>query len=200
MRQAVEKKQIWRMARNLAAGLMLLCPWPLAALKPAPSPPGAPQMRLEVRGQAAEAIDPQLPTRTQAPSQRDIVDPCVGTRWQLVADSQHPERPGRLVPVYSGVLRASNPIPAGLVRLPTPSPPAMPAIHAGDRIAVSQQTPVLRARFQAVALESAAFGQTFRVRLLGGAQTLTGNQGTVVDVRAIRAGEAVWLSVEGQPQ
>jgi hypothetical protein len=157
-------------------------------------------MRIEVRGQAAEAAHRQLPIGTQAPSQRDIVDPCLGIRWQRVADAQHPERPGRLVPVDSGVVRVSNPSSPGSALLPAPSTAALPVIHAGDRIAVSQQTPILRARFQAVALESGAAGQTLRVRLLGSAQTLTGNRGTVVDVRAVQAGEAVWLTVDRNPQ
>jgi hypothetical protein len=190
--------------KNLAAGLLLLCSWPLAALKPAASQPAGPQMRIEVRGQALEASYPQTRNGTQAPSLREIVDPCLGTRWQLVADAQHPERPRRLVLVNSGVYRVSNPSPAGSVppsvSLREASPVALPVIRAGDRITVLQQTSILRARLQAVALESGAAGQTLRVRLLGGADTLTGNQGTVVDVRAMQAGEAVWLAVDRNSQ
>jgi hypothetical protein len=204
MRQAVGKTQIWKIAANLAAGWLLLCPWPLAALKPASSPPAAPQMRIEVRGQAPEAAHPHVPGGAQAPLQREIVDPCLGVRWQLVADAQHPERPGRLVRVDFGVFRAAGFSPSGATLSPAPLPAAPPAvlpvIRAGDRIAVTQQTPILRARFEGLALESGAAGQTLRVRLLGGAQTLTGNQGTVVDVRAIQAGEAVWLAVDRNSQ
>ena len=190
--------------KDLAAGLLLLCPWSLADLKPTANPPATLQMRIEVRGQALEAAHPQTSGGAQAPSQRDIVDPCLGTRWQLVADARHPERPGQLIRADSGVIRASGPSPSGSTLSPAPLPPAPPAalpvIRAGDRITVSQQTPILRARFQAVALESGAAGQTFRVRLLGGAQALTGNQGAVVNVRAIQAGEAVWLAVDRRPQ
>jgi hypothetical protein len=101
-----------------------------------------------------------------------------------------------MVLIDSGSFRVSDPSPAGSKLYPAQLPPApLPVIRAGDLITVSQQTPILRAHFQAVALESGAAGQTLRVRLLGGSETLTGNQGTVVDVRAIQAGEAVWLPV-----
>ena len=189
--------------KNLAAGLLLLCSWPVAALKPATDPSAAPQMRIEVRGQAVEASHPQIPggnVGTQTQSQRQIVDPCLGTRWQLIADSQHPERPGRMVLLTSGVYRVSNPSHDGSTLPPAPVPTALPVIRAGDRITVLQQTSILRARLQAVALESAATGQTLRVRLLGGTDTLTGNRGTVVDVRAVQAGEAEWPAADRNPQ
>ena len=179
--------------KRLTAGLLLLSPWPLAALKPSGNPPDAPPMRIEVRGQAPEGEHPQPGSVTQAAFQREIVDPCLGTRWQLVADAQHPERPGHLVLVDSRALRSSGTTPAGSPPSTPASTTQLPVIRAGDRIAVLQQTPILRGRFQAVALESAATGQTLRVRLLGNSDTLTGNLGTIVDVRALRAGEAAWL-------
>lgn len=184
---------------SVCLGLLLLPAAKLAAFGPAAS-----QMLIEVRGQAPEASHPQISSVTRGPLQREIVDPCLGTRWQLIADTQHPERPGRLVPVDFRLLRAASARPRESPSAPI-SPPAAtlaapPIIRPGNRITVTQQTSILRARFQAVALESAAAGQTLRVRLLGGSDTLTGNQGTVVDVRAVQAGEAVWLAVDRNPQ
>ena len=203
MRKPAKRRQMRAKAANwkhLAAGLPLLYPWPLAALELAEELPAAPQVRIEVRKQAPEASHPRTPKGTQVPFPREIVDPCLGGRWQLVADAQHPERPGRLVQVNAGVFRARSPIPPGSAPAPATSSAALPVIRAGDRISVTQQTSILRSRLQAVALESSAAGQTLRVRLLGGGQTLAGNRGTVVDVRAIQAGEAVWLAVDNNPQ
>jgi hypothetical protein len=120
--------------------------------------------------------------------QRQIVDPCLGTRWQLVPNALHPEQPGRLILADSTIIRPLKPDSGA-------TPASSPVIRAGDRVTVFQSTSVLRARLAAVALESAAAGQTMRVRLLAGTETRNGSQGTVVDVRAIAVGEASWLGV-----
>jgi flagella basal body P-ring formation protein FlgA len=69
-------------------------------------------------------------------------------------------------------------------------------IRAGDRVTVDQETQVLHARFQAVALESAAVGQRMKVRLGTGTHSAQGLDGTVIAVLATAAGQAQWLTVE----
>ncbi len=174
---------------------LLLCAGRLAASGPTPT-----QMRIEVHGQAPETPRRQLSGVIQAPLQRVILDPCLGKRWQLIADAQHPERPGRLVLAESGALRPFQSRSSESAPSPAISPPQLSVIHVGDRITVSQQTPVLRARFRAVALESAGSGETLRVRILGGGESFPGNRGAVVAARAIQAGEAEWLQDNRNPQ
>jgi len=156
-----------------------------------PSPDRAPSIRIEVRGPAQEAERSRPWGALSGALDREIVDPCLGTRWRLIANAEHPERPGRLVLVDRGLDRVA---PPGQ-NTPAARAPAW-AIRSGDRLTVAQETAILRARFQAVALESAEAGQRLRVRLIGGADTRTGNFGTVVEVRAVAPGEAVWLGVE----
>lgn len=186
------------------AALLLLGPWPLLAFRQVSGPPPytatgpsrdsspAARLRIEVRGQAPEAASTALRDVSRAPLQAEIVDPCLGTRWRLVPDTQHPERPGRLVLSESGLASPSKPSSEA-------APATSPIIRAGERVAVFQTTPMLRARFEAVALESAAAGKPMRVRLLPAGDARSGNQGTVVDVRAIAAGEAIWLGVHPSP-
>jgi len=193
---------------GFALGLVSGFPPPAAAAAPVPAPlahgsspaTSAPQspsgdhlpvVRIEARGPLPDAAQGQSGVALSGALSREIVDPCLGTRWRLIADAEHPERPGRLVLADPGFVRgAVSAEKASASRTPTW------AIRSGDRLTVAQENTVLRARFQAVALESAEAGQTMRVRLIGGADTRTGNFGTVVEVRAIRPGEAEWLGVE----
>ncbi len=79
-----------------------------------------------------------------------------------------------------------------------PSSPALPrVIRAGDTVTVDQQTPLLRARFQAVALESAAVGQRMHVRLGDGTHSARALDGAVIAVIATAAGQTQWLAGEG---
>jgi hypothetical protein len=161
-------------------------------------------------------ISPGAAERPAGEFRREILDPCLGSRWQLVTDPAHPEWPGRLVLVEppvslpsapaapSGALRAvalPAAIPASFQPLslaPSPtSPPAPFAIRAGDRLTVDQQTSVLHARLQAIALESARAGQTTRVRLAAGTHSARGWDGTVIAVVVTAPGQASWLASEG---
>jgi len=164
----------------------------------------SPVVRIEVRGLASEALSGQRSGSPDGALQREFVDPCVGTRWRLVTDARHPEWPGRLVPIDSGKrqtkasggrLPFENRNPAAVADAPAA---LSPSIRAGDRVTVSQETEILRARFQAVALEPAAVGQTLRVRLLGGTDILNGGLGTVLVVRASSAQEVTWLPAEAK--
>jgi hypothetical protein len=170
---------------------------------PSPAQGLTPLVRIEVRGTAAEAVSGSLPDLSRGAAQRERVDPCLGNRWQWLADPGHPARPARLILLEAGSRSAldlnSLALPSSSVSLPSgpirPLPPF--AVRAGDRVTVVQETPILRARFQAVALESAPIGRSFRVRLIGGSDIRTGNQGMVVLVRAASTGEVVWLAAAG---
>jgi hypothetical protein len=165
-------------------------------------------VRIEVSGPAQEALEGHLYGQVPGSLPRDIVDPCLGIRWELMVDAQHPERPGRLVQVGRGVQPRTSTNPSssfegayagsttGTARA---APATPPLIRAGDRVTVIQQTAILRARFQAVALEPAVGGQTMRVRLLGGQDIRTGNQGAVILVRALSSGEVGWIALDRNP-
>jgi len=177
---------------------------PLNERQAPPAPNRRPVVRIEVRGPVAQAATGEFLSGSQAPQQRDIVDSWLGNRWRFISDEQHPEWPDRLVLVSSRVPLArvsSSPpaLPQSQNDQPAAAlvPPNPPLIRAGDRVTVLQETALVRARLQAVALESAVVGQTMRVRLLGGIDTHTGNQGTIVIVRADSADRVTWLAVEG---
>jgi len=71
------------------------------------------------------------------------------------------------------------------------------AIRAGDQVTVDQETPSLRARLQAVALESGVVGQRVRVRLTAGTDAQLGLYGKVILAIATGVREAQWLGAEG---
>ena len=95
---------------------------------------------------------------------REIDDSRLGLRWLLERDPSHPGGPGRLVlapgaPAGSICATGRRPAVAG----------QMPAIRAGDRVIVEEDTPVAEARLEAVALGAAVAGAAFEVRLkIGG--------------------------------
>ena len=156
---------------------------------------------------------------------RDWFDPCLGSHWELVTNPAHPEWPGRLFlvdangrllqPAESRVITGGLPALDRLNRPSSstqfsPSAPANPAsspaqfsealpiaIRAGDRVTLEQDTPILRARFQAIALQSAAVGQRMRVRLGAGTHSGHGLDGGVVAALVTGPGEAKWLGAEG---
>ena len=108
---------------------------------------------------------------------REIEDPPLGTRWLLLRDGGHPGGPGRMVLASdarkqsSGVLVKGAPETTG--RMPRP------AIRAGDIVVVERSTDVVEARLEAIALEPAAIGGSFHVRLRIGGKV----------VRAVALGE-----------
>ena len=99
---------------------------------------------------------------------RQIDDPGTGRRWLLERDPAHPGGPGRLVDI-SG--RAIEPAMNAGAQAAVPSP-FRPVIRAGDRLVLSQETAVVSARFEAVALEPAAIGKEFKVRLKYGGKVM----------------------------
>jgi hypothetical protein len=142
---------------------------------------------------------------------REFIDPCLGSRWQLQIDPAHPDRPGRLILISSGDVRQSargdesasemfrldetvNPSWESRSHIPNLTLPV--AIRAGEHLIVEQDSRILRARFQAIALESARVGQRMRVRLSAGATMPVSMTGAVISVIATGAGRAMWLSEE----
>jgi hypothetical protein len=102
---------------------------------------------------------------------REIDDPHLGTRWLLLRNPDHPGGPGRLVMVsvtrtinQQRQLGASDSIPG--------AEPLQPVICAGERVVVEANSPVVVARFEAVALGPAAIGSPLDVRLRIGGKVL----------------------------
>ena len=111
---------------------------------------------------------------------REIVDPYSRARWVLLRDAAHPEGPGRLVPAKPGDdLHA--PADRGEMSELTPSVVA-PCIHVGDRVVVREHTAAAEVTLEAVAMEPAATGSLFHVRLRVG--------GKVVRAVAVAPGRA----------
>jgi hypothetical protein len=122
---------------------------------------------------------------------REIDDPHTGARWLLMRDSSRPGGPGRMV-MTAG--RALGGPPTGAVDATGaetgPSrkgtAPAPPVIQAGDRLIVEENTAVVEARLEAVALNRAAIGSGLQVRLALG--------GRVVRAVALAPGRAAILT------
>lgn len=129
---------------------------------------------------------------------REIDDPHTGARWLLMRDSGHPGGPGRMVLAFAprgqALSNAGNGV-ANEVRSETRietrsdsgqslagNAPAPPVIRAGDRLTVEENTAVIEARLEAVALNPAAIGSPLNVRLAIG--------GRVVRVVAVATGRA----------
>lgn len=104
---------------------------------------------------------------------REIDDPHNGDRWLLVRDDSHPGGPGRLLLVSAVRVQARA---AGLeVKTETQAP----IIRGGEKVIVEQNTAVVEARLEAVAMGPAWAGSSFNVRLTIGGRV----------VRAIAAGQ-----------
>jgi len=129
---------------------------------------------------------------------REIDDPHSGARWLLMRDSVHPGGPGRMVLAFSprgqALGSAGNEVGNEIrgdarteFRRDSGQPlagsaPAQPVIRAGDRLTVEENTAVVEARLEAVALNPAAVGSGLNARLAIG--------GRVVRVVAVAAGRA----------
>lgn len=114
---------------------------------------------------------------------REIDDPHTGGRWLLTRDPVHPAGPGRLALV--GGMRVAAPRP-GVPLIEQPRP----VIHAGDRLIVEENSAVVEARLDAVALGPAVIGSPLDVRLMIG--------GKVVRAVAVAPGRALFLT-EARP-
>jgi hypothetical protein len=129
---------------------------------------------------------------------KEMVDPCLGLRWQWVADPAHPDWPYHLI-LAGGSSASSSAAPhaSASPRVPVQSF----VIRAGDLITVHQQTDTVNARLQALALDSAAPGRSLRARLIVngdrslGVNSLLGSSGPIITVTASASGEAVWSIV-----
>jgi len=128
---------------------------------------------------------------------REVTDSCLGLRWRLVVDPAHPAWPGRMVLLDRMDIVERKVASADRVRV---SEPTINVIRAGDRVVVIQDSGIVRARLQAIAIESAATGQTLRVRLIGNdsrwytATPLVASSGPVISVVATGAGIGQWNS------
>jgi hypothetical protein len=113
---------------------------------------------------------------------REIDDPNNGDRWLLTRDESHPGGPGLLMLVSTAPINPAAP------RRSTRTGPEVdlpaPIIRAGDRVILEENTPVVEARLEAVAMGPALAGAPFSVRLTIG--------GRVVRAVAITPGRAVF--------
>ncbi len=122
-------------------------------------------------------------TASYAPSRaiREIDDYHTGARWLLLRDADQPGGPGRLT--FAGSLRDEGGTKSNKKDASVPAvAPARPVIHGGDRLVVEEDTPVVAARLEAVALGPAAAGGSLQARLQIG--------GKVVRVVALAPGRA----------
>jgi hypothetical protein len=95
---------------------------------------------------------------------REIDDPNSGARWLLERNGDHPGGPGLLVLVEAG----RNPAPRDKAVEPT-QVELRSVIRAGERLIVEENTPVVEARLEAVALGPAVLGSVLEARLkIGG--------------------------------
>lgn len=101
---------------------------------------------------------------------REIDDPHTGDRWLVVRDSNNPAGPGRMVQV-SKAATASGAGPASSSGSNLETKSSLPVIHSGDSLIVIEETAAVSEQLEAVALESAAQGSIFEVRLNIGGRT-----------------------------
>lgn len=110
---------------------------------------------------------------------REIDDPHTGAHWLLMRDSSHPGGPDRMVLVKS----VGDPVLQNKTAVEPPRVELRPVLHAGERLIVEENTPLVEARLEAVALGPAAIGSALAVRLTIG--------GKVVRALALAPGRAV---------
>jgi len=180
-RDVQSKNQIFMemLAFVVACAGMLLAPSPVPAATGAATNGASPLVVREFR---------DIPAAV-----REIVDPANGDRWLLVRNSASPGGPGRLVRVpkatgTGSVTDARQPDSGAFRAVST----YRPVIHSGDSLVIEQSSPVLEARFRAVALETAPAGARFRARLQA--------TGAVVHAIAVASGRAALAEETGGMQ
>lgn len=103
---------------------------------------------------------------------REIDDPFNGARWILVRANDFPAGPGRLLLVAPGHAIAPQSLPGKGLAAPaneTGLQSVRAVVRAGDRLIVEENSAVVNARLEAVALGPAAPGVAFAARLqIGG--------------------------------
>lgn len=123
-----------------------------------------------------------IPTPNLGEIVREIDDPHLGDRWLLIRDSSHPGGPGRLVLMAS----PSNQVRQDQAGVGPSEVELRPVIHAGERLIVEENTALVEARLEAVALGPALAGAPLDVRLAIG--------GKVVRATALAPGRAAFLT------
>jgi len=102
-----------------------------------------------VRGSATVQAANFAPVHTV----REIRDPNTGLSWRLERDTRNPAGPGRMVAAAQDPMAQPKPL----------------VIRSGDAVLVEERTPIVEGSLEAVALEAAAAGSRFNVRLkIGG--------------------------------
>jgi hypothetical protein len=129
------------------------------------------------------------PTALPAQVVREIDDPNSGARWLLMRDPEHPGGPGRLIMV--SILRKELRQDGFSGQAPDAMPPPPPIIRAGEQVIVEENSPVVEARLEGVALNPAGVGSSLEVRLQIG--------GKVVQAVALAPGRAT-LQPETEPR
>jgi ribosomal protein L35AE/L33A len=129
-------------------------------------------------------------------ARREITDPCLGFHWQLIVDPSRAGSPGRLVLLDQEDQSHSSPASRRSSEVIRSEAKTQPLILAGARVVVHQETGVVRARLNAIALDSAGLGQRLRVRLIL-APALTRNAeltsaGMVLSTLATGTGAVLW--------
>ena len=112
-------------------------------------------------------ISPPLLAQAQAAGEivREIDDPNSGARWLLIRNADHPGGPGLLVLVEAG----RNPVQQSQAGFEPSVLEPRTVIRAGERLIVEENTPVVEARLEAVALSPAVVGSVLDARLkIGG--------------------------------
>lgn len=101
---------------------------------------------------------------------REIDDPHTGYSWLLERDPSHPGGPGllRLDSAARGGQMNARFGTQGGAQCVAPAP----VIHIGDRVIVEEHTRIVDSRLEAVALNPAAIGFPFKVRLAIGGRTM----------------------------
>jgi hypothetical protein len=102
---------------------------------------------------------------------REIDDPYNGERWILLRNQSHPGGPGRLVLLRDIGSAAGQKGQSGS-ELTACRALQSPVIRAGDLLELEEDTPVVNARLEAVALGPAAIGDAFEARLQIGGKVL----------------------------
>lgn len=193
----------WSALGWAAAGLLLL-----AALAAAASALGQSNRRLLMKVSAPlnRTASGVLEGQPGGEVVREIDDPHNGDRWLLFRDNENPGGPGRLVRVQAGfagryltadaavVPRRLEVTPAEVSGgVPVASGPAagipdapLPVIRTGDHLMLEENTAVVEAHLEAVAMGPALAGSPFSVRLKIG--------GKVVRAVALGPGRAAFLA------
>lgn len=166
-----------RQARGAMAGgaILLGC---VAACVPALP---AQDAGLTVVTAAAPGVDPNIV--------REIDDPATGDRWLLVRDSSHPGSPARML-LVAGPAHTQAAGSESDLHVAVPAPAALkPILHGGDPVVVEENTPLVEARLEGVALQPAVAGAEINVRLK--------ISGTVVRAVVLAPGRVEMRRMEG---